>query len=157
MTWTPALSEERQDELVDEYKFTDITVPELSVMFKVSQRTVYRILAQHNVRHRYNYNRQRKNKRKKMREPVPLKPCGTNAAYQRHKRAGEYPCLACSEAHAASVKESKPTPKPRVLKPCGTDAAHQRHLRNKEDPCDLCKVAHAKRTSKTYYKGRKKK
>lgn len=30
-----------------------------------------------------------------------LEPCGTRAAYVRHRRAGEDPCAACKDAHAA--------------------------------------------------------
>ena len=30
-----------------------------------------------------------------------LKPCGTYAAYRRHKRNGETPCAACDAAWAA--------------------------------------------------------
>lgn len=33
--------------------------------------------------------------------PRPLKPCGTDAAYQRHLRHGEQPCTACREASFA--------------------------------------------------------
>lgn len=29
----------------------------------------------------------------------PLKPCGTNAAWIRHRRAGEEPCIPCTQAH----------------------------------------------------------
>lgn len=28
-----------------------------------------------------------------------VKPCGTNAAYRRHKRHGEKPCESCRQAH----------------------------------------------------------
>lgn len=31
-----------------------------------------------------------------------LEPCGTEAAYVRHRRAGEDPCPACKDAHAAN-------------------------------------------------------
>lgn len=34
-----------------------------------------------------------------------LKPCGTNAAYMRHKRRGDPYCPPCWAAHAADVKE----------------------------------------------------
>lgn len=30
--------------------------------------------------------------------PVPTQPCGTVAAFRRHKRAGEEPCAACKAA-----------------------------------------------------------
>jgi hypothetical protein len=38
-------------------------------------------------------------------EPRELLPCGTVAAYQRHKRRGETPCEACKQAHAADLRE----------------------------------------------------
>jgi hypothetical protein len=34
------------------------------------------------------------------RGPRSLKPCGTPAAYTRHRRRGEQPCQACKRAHA---------------------------------------------------------
>lgn len=34
-----------------------------------------------------------------------LKPCGTHAAYQRHRKRGESPCTACKDAEAAYVRE----------------------------------------------------
>lgn len=37
----------------------------------------------------------------------PVLMCGTNAAYWRHKRAGERPCLDCYAAHAAEVRAAK--------------------------------------------------
>lgn len=36
-----------------------------------------------------------------------LKPCGTNAAWARHRKNGERPCPDCSAAHAADVKRHK--------------------------------------------------
>jgi len=29
-----------------------------------------------------------------------LQPCGTNAAYYRHRRYGQVPCAACTRAHS---------------------------------------------------------
>lgn len=34
-----------------------------------------------------------------------LKPCGTNAAYVRHRNAGEEACRDCKDAHAAYMSE----------------------------------------------------
>jgi hypothetical protein len=34
-----------------------------------------------------------------------VKPCGTNAAYQRHLQHGEQPCEPCCEAHKAKLRE----------------------------------------------------
>lgn len=39
-------------------------------------------------------------------QPKKLKPCGTNAAYQRHRKKGER-CWKCSEAHAKEIKRWK--------------------------------------------------
>jgi transposase len=52
--------------------------------FKVSPNTIYRIL------------------RRPMeeKEPKPLMPCGTNAAYARHIKNGELADAACLKAHA---------------------------------------------------------
>jgi hypothetical protein len=33
----------------------------------------------------------------------PLKPCGTNAAYARHRKRGEDPCGPCTKAHDAET------------------------------------------------------
>lgn len=55
--------------------------------YGVSTRTVFRVLAD-------DYQRSDR----------VLKPCGTNAAYQRHRSRGER-CLPCSDAHAAAQKE----------------------------------------------------
>lgn len=40
-------------------------------------------------------------------EPKPLRPCGTQAAYRRHQRYGERPCVKCCEANAQYVKMMK--------------------------------------------------
>ena len=71
--------------------------------------------------------------------PRELEPCGTRAAYQRHRRAGEEPCGPCREAMRAAnrqFEEARPTRKRnrRELKPCGTRAAYARHRRNGEKP-----------------------
>lgn len=34
-----------------------------------------------------------------------LRPCGTEAAYRRHKRNGDDKCDACRDAHAAYERE----------------------------------------------------
>lgn len=36
-----------------------------------------------------------------------LKPCGTPAAFMRHKRAGQEPCPPCRAAQNAAAAESK--------------------------------------------------
>lgn len=99
-----ALTSVQEEELVEDY-VDGWTVKELTIIYRVSERTVYRILAAHGAPKK---NRRKKLPRKrKVPEPVELKPCGTNAAYQRHRRNKEYPCTPCLEAHAADVKEAK--------------------------------------------------
>lgn len=39
------------------------------------------------------------------RGPKPSQPCGTYAAYRRHKRAGEQPCEACAAAWNEKQRE----------------------------------------------------
>lgn len=36
-----------------------------------------------------------------------LKPCGTEAAYQRHRRAGEQPCFPCRQANAEHTRAKR--------------------------------------------------
>lgn len=73
-----------------------------------------------------------------------LRPCGTRAAYVRHKRNGEEPCLACHTAYKEYKRELNSRRKrTRKLKPCGTYAAWMRHHRNGEKPCYKCRIAHS--------------
>ena len=62
------------------------TAAEVAAQFGISERT-YR---------RY----------KRRDERAPLKPCGTNAAYQRHLRHGEVADQACLDAHALEARQS---------------------------------------------------
>lgn len=104
MTFARALSAEKERELLVEYE-DGWTIHELTIIYKVSTRTVYRILARNGVPLK---NPKKKRKRRTLEpKPVVLKPCGTNAAYQRHRRNGEYPCTPCLEAHAQNVREAK--------------------------------------------------
>lgn len=69
-----------------------------------------------------------------------VKPCGTRAAYYRHKRNGETPCQACVDAKRAADRETwhrRPDPS------CGSYGAYQRHLKAGEEPCDACRRAAA--------------
>jgi hypothetical protein len=69
-----------------------------------------------------------------------LKPCGTSAAYRRHRRDGEEPCHACREAEALRSRGGRP----RIpLQPCGTRAAYIRHVKRGEEPCADCRIANA--------------
>ena len=74
-----------------------------------------------------------------------LAPCGTTAAYARHKRRGEPLDQACIDAHNAQSLESRqrlhPLKGPRELQPCGTMAAYQRHWLWSEPICDACREA----------------
>lgn len=70
--------------------------------------------------------------------------CGTDAGYQRHRRAGERACLACCDAHVAyeQARLARQPAQPRQLMPCGTPAAYRRHLRRSEPACGACRTAH---------------
>lgn len=48
---------------------------------------------------------ERERKRILKNKPRQLAPCGTGAAFQRHKRNGETPCDACREAKNAEARE----------------------------------------------------
>jgi hypothetical protein len=73
-----------------------------------------------------------------------LKPCGTAAAFTRHRRHGETPCDACREArriYGTARKRAKGS-RPRQRPACGTDGGYQRHRRDRETPCERCIQAH---------------
>lgn len=106
MTFQKKLSDEQERQLIQEY--TDfVTVHELTIIYRVSERTVYRLLAKYNVKFRHQGKTRRPRRGRKPRPRPPLQPCGTNAAYQRHRRKGEYPCDACLQAHVANVMAYK--------------------------------------------------
>lgn len=48
-----------------------------------------------------------------------LSPCGTDAAYRRHHRYGEEPCVACRQANADRLRKQAEK-KARPLAPCGS-------------------------------------
>ena len=74
-----------------------------------------------------------------MNEP---KPCGTRAAYYRHRRHGEVPCEACVRGNtAAKRKPAKPTPSRRKPIKHGTPAGYKQHLYRGEIACDDCLTA----------------
>lgn len=102
MTFQRKLSPETEKMLVAEYE-DGWTVNELTIIYRVSTRTVYRLLSEHGKLRR---DRKKRAPRKRSKKKE-LKPCGTNAAYARHKRKGEYPCTPCLEAHAADVAKYK--------------------------------------------------
>ena len=72
--------------------------------------------------------------------PSTLKPCGTKAAYDRHRYNQEVPCDPCAEANRAFYR-SKHKKKQRKHIPCGTTSGEALHRRRKEKPCDPCKQA----------------
>lgn len=75
-----------------------------------------------------------------------LAPCGTNPAYQRHKRRQEPVDEACRLAHNATVdaqrKAGSNRPRRKTAE-CGTPSGYGRHMRRKEDPCDPCRQVHS--------------
>ncbi|KAA0916440.1 hypothetical protein [Dietzia sp. ANT_WB102] len=90
--------------------------------------------------------------RKELQMSLELQPCGTNAAYQRHMKAGEQPCEPCV---LANREQSRASYKPKKLdtsdlQPCGTRAAYQRHVRAGEQPCDACLEANRERNRARY-------
>lgn len=85
-----------------------------------------------------------------------LQPCGTVAAYQRHRVRGEQACAACLEAwrmyqirRRGGYKELPPP------QPCGTVAAYVRHRNRGEDACQACLQAWAAYKREYRAKGRK--
>lgn len=71
-----------------------------------------------------------------------LQPCGTQAAWQRHRKHGEKPCEACREAHNQYQRDYHAGLIPaRTLKPCGTLAAYRRHVYKGEKACRKCRAA----------------
>lgn len=86
-----------------------------------------------------------------------LAPCGTNAAYNRHRKHNENPCRRCTEArreYVAARRELPPEARRRAEAQCGTYAGAVRHYRNKEHLCEPC--AEARRTYLNAYRARKK-
>ena len=80
-----------------------------------------------------------------------LKPCGTPAAFRRHKRHGEEPCDACWEAERLHRRGGRPKP---TMQPCGTPAAYARHQKAREPADAACLAAHAARVRKSAAKAR---
>jgi hypothetical protein len=89
-----------------------------------------------------------------LRPPVPattqvaaLKPCGTIAAYRRHKGRGEPVDVACLLVQRQYERDKKRTQaakagrSPQVLAPCGTVSGYNRHLRRAETACRACRDA----------------
>ena len=65
-----------------------------------------------------------------------MKPCGTDAAYVRHKRHGEVPCAECKRAHYFYVRawaKQHPTPIEH-----GTLSGYYKEIRRNLEPCQEC-------------------
>ena len=93
-----ALSREREKELLIDHE-TGHSAPALARRYKISERTVRRILADYQVQRTLgNKNAYRKSGRRTS-KPRVVQPCGTEAAYRRHKRKKEYSCDECLAAH----------------------------------------------------------
>ena len=73
---------------------------------------------------------------------VPV--CGTTAAYRRHYRLGETPCLPCKEAfnsQARSKYQTKTRTSGKAPAQCGTPSGANRHRNLDEPVCPECKKA----------------
>ena len=73
-----------------------------------------------------------------------LLPCGTPAAYKRHKKRGETACGPCLEAAREYVRQQRDRNRgrpPREPLPCGTQAGFARHKYWGETPCGPCREA----------------
>lgn len=80
-------------------------------------------------------------------KPRGLKPCGTVAAYQRHRDKGEEPCGPCKRAKSEYDRESGVQRRSRPWKPtihrevCGTTAGYKKHIYHRDRPCYPCSEA----------------
>jgi hypothetical protein len=110
MTFESKLNPVEVLELQTLYSEGKFTVRELSVIYRISERTVYRKIA--NLKP-IKLARLTPKQQVRVKKKPELKPCGTNAAYQRHRRNGEYPCDACLKAHSGNVAKAKARKKKR--------------------------------------------
>ncbi|WP_228988624.1 WhiB family transcriptional regulator [Streptomyces sp. DH8] len=74
-----------------------------------------------------------------------LAPCGTDAAYERHRRDGEQPCDPCRRAHNKRNAQLRAEARHRgaAATECGTRGGYQKHRRNGEAACGPCRQANA--------------
>lgn len=98
MPFQRALTPSQVRAMAIDYTVDGMQVKDLAAKYGVATRTIERYLADAGVPKRKGPRRKRKNDRRET-KPRVLKPCGTNAAWQRHRRKGEYPCEACRDAH----------------------------------------------------------
>ena len=74
-------------------------------------------------------------------------PCGTYAAYERHRRAGETPCDACYEGlrrysrERYAVRVGRPVRRWQRVQ-CGTNSGYIDHVTKRTEPCAKCRKAH---------------
>lgn len=78
-----------------------------------------------------------------------LAPCGTRAAYIRHRRRGEEPCAQCRAA-ATVVERERRGGSPRKAAQCGTKSGYAAHRRREEPPCASCTEANRIASRKSY-------
>ncbi len=76
--------------------------------------------------------------------PRKLQPCGTDAAYQRHRWRDETPCVECQTAHSTDERRRthRHGTEERFSAGCGTHGGWYRHLYAGEEPCQTCRDAH---------------
>ena len=86
-----------------------------------------------------------------------LQPCGTDAAYRRHRYNGEDPCAECHAARNREQREynwSNGIHQERVVAECGTVSAWNRHQYRNEPTDALCRQAHAEDMKRWHYNTR---
>lgn len=91
MAFKAKLSNIEAAKLVVDVRQYGMTQTAAALKYGVSRRTVNRIL----------------DPERGVSKKPPLKPCGTVAAYRRHLRKKEVPCLKCSAANAAYTDACK--------------------------------------------------
>lgn len=73
-----------------------------------------------------------------------LQPCGTSAAYRRHKKRNEEPCDLCKEAQKLKSRLHDEKRRDRIPNApfdeskCGTTAGYSQHKRHSVPPCESC-------------------
>lgn len=124
MTFKAKLSPTKVLELHADYA-NGYSVDELMIIYRVSRRTIYRHIANFKgvrkepIKLPTGVHRKKKHANQYSAQK-DLKPCGTNAAYERHRDNGEIACGPCLTAHARDVKKAKKRKKKRNAKPSST-------------------------------------
>ncbi len=88
-----------------------------------------------------------------------LQPCGTNAAYRRHRYYGEQACRECLNATTVYevARHRRLGIGPRYVAQCGTHSGYTKHIRNGETACLPCRKAHVVAVIESRDKMRRKK